>query len=179
MDKETHDRLIREALNHQRILKFYAYTLLKDWYLAEDAVQETLITVSTKTPNYTEQNKVTAWLKKITYYKCMNIIRKNRESTVADDELLTIIDEGFDQYLSSERMHQYETKRNLLHRCLTGLEKNSINILMGFYRDRQSCEKLAQKYQRSVNAIRLKLSRTRQMLNKCISENLKLELPNG
>ncbi|NQZ58451.1 MAG: sigma-70 family RNA polymerase sigma factor [Lentisphaeraceae bacterium] len=179
MDSETHEYLIRETLKQQRVLKFYAYTLLKDWYLAEDAVQETLITVSTKKHNYTERHKISGWLKKITYCKCMNIIKQNKEMTVADEELLTIIDQGFDNYLDEYQLLQYEKKRRILHSCLSLLERNSMDILMGFYRDRLSCSKLSSQYNRTVNAIRLKLSRTRKILNKCISKNLSSEQFHG
>ena len=45
-------------------------------------------------------------------------------------------------------------------------------LLLGFYRERLSCEKLADASRRSVNAVRLALSRTRARLRECVRARL-------
>jgi hypothetical protein len=54
------------------------------------------------------------------------------------------------------------------------LEPDSLDLLLGFYRERLSCEQLAGLRSRSVNAIRLSLSRLRAKLRDCVRHRLAL-----
>jgi len=47
---------------------------------------------------------------------------------------------------------------------MTRLDSSSLDLILGFYRERLSCDELARMRQRSVNAIRLSLSRVRVRL---------------
>ena len=55
---------------------------------------------------------------------------------------------------------------------MSRLDNDSIELLLGFYRERLRCEDMASARRRSVNAIRLALSRTRARLRDCVRSRL-------
>ena len=55
-----------------------------------------------------------------------------------------------------------------LQDCMGHLRKDARDLLMGFYRERHSCQELATRFNRSINAVRLTLSRVRRKLRDCV-----------
>ena len=169
MSKER-ELLMREAVRHQKVLTCFAYTLLKDWSLAEDAVQETLIAAST-TELHTIRN-MKGWLKRVTYNKSIDMLRKrHREVPHLDEELSSILEKQFNAFMKDDHLKEFEQKRKLLRICMNYLNKNIHDMVTHFYNG-VSCEKLAAKYERSVNSIWLAISRARKSLRKCVKRQL-------
>lgn len=71
-DNEEIDRIIREYGN--AILRM-SYLMLKDYHLAEDVVQDTLIQVIKKYNTLQDKNKEKAWIMKIAENQCRNQLR--------------------------------------------------------------------------------------------------------
>ena len=164
------EQMMREAVRHQKVLTCFAYTLLKDWSLAEDAVQETLIAASTG--NLEEIRNIKGWLKRVTYNKCIDTLRKrDREVLHLDEELSTILERQFDSFMADSHLEEFEQKRKLLRICMNYLNKNIHDMVTHFYNG-VSCEKLAETYERSVNSIWLAISRARKTLRKCVKRQM-------
>jgi len=55
---------------------------------------------------------------------------------------------------------------------MSHLDARSAGLLSGFYAESLSCENLAQLQRRSVNAVRLSLSRLRKQLQDCVARQM-------
>lgn len=86
--------------------------------------------------------------------------------------MFALVDAQFEKHLNHDALAALEQQKAALHHCLDRLEPDALDLLLGFYRDRVSCDDLASVRQRSVNAIRLTLSRLRSRLRDCVRHRL-------
>jgi len=167
--------LLRAAFKYQDALTSYAYALLRDWALAQDAVQETFIVLQKKHAEFRPGANVFTWARQILRFEALNIIRaRGRESCVVDEELFALIEARFDEHLDGEAVAKLEQQKSALQHCMARLDNDTLDLMLGFYRERLRCEELARVRRRSVNAIRLVLSRTRARLRECVRSRLAL-----
>lgn len=165
--------LLRAAFKHQDALTSYAFALLQDWALAQDAVQESFIVLQKKHAEFRPGASVFAWARQIVRFEALNIMRaRGRESCVADEELLALIEAQFAEHMNPDAVSKMEEQKVALQQCMARLDSPSLELLLGFYRERLSCDELAAARQRTVNAIRLALSRTRARLRACVRSRL-------
>ncbi len=169
------DDLLRAAFKYQDALTSYAYALLQDWALAQDAVQETFIVLQKKHAEFRPDANVFTWARKMVRYEALNILRaRGRESCVMDEDLAALIDARFEEHVDADALARFEQQKSALQHCMSRLDDDSLSLLLGFYRERQRCEQLADARRRSVNAIRLALSRLRARLRECVRSRLAL-----
>jgi RNA polymerase sigma-70 factor, ECF subfamily len=171
----TAEDLLRRAFKYQDALVSYAYGLLQDWALAQDAVQESFIVLQKKHAEFRSDANLFAWARQIVRFEALNILRsRERESCFVDDDLITLVDEQFERYLDTDAVGALESQKAALQHCLGRLDQNSLGLLLGFYKDSRSCETLSRMQQKSVNAVRLSLSRIRARLRECVRHQLAL-----
>lgn len=165
--------LLRAAFKYHDALVSQAFALLQDWSLAQDAVQETFIVLQKKHAEFRPGSSVFAWARQMVRYEALNLLRaRGRESCVGDEELFALVDAQFEKHLNHDALAALEQQKAALHHCLDRLEPDALDLLLGFYRDRASCDDLASVRRRSVNAIRLTLSRLRSRLRDCVRHRL-------
>jgi DNA-directed RNA polymerase specialized sigma24 family protein len=97
---------------------------------------------------------------------------RGRESYIADEELLALVDAQFVEHMNPDALARMEQQKVALQHCMARLDTSSLELLLGFYRERLSCDELAQARRRTVNAIRLALSRTRARLRECVRSRM-------
>ncbi|HWN96700.1 MAG TPA: sigma-70 family RNA polymerase sigma factor [Methylomirabilota bacterium] len=167
--------LLRAAFKYQDALTSYAYALLQDWPLAQDAVQETFIVLQKKHAQFRPGANVFTWARQMVRFEALNLLRaRGRESCVIDEQLFALVDAQFDEHFDADALARMEQQKAALQHCMTRLERGSLDLLLGFYKDRLSCDQLAGARRRSVNAIRLSLSRIRGKLRDCMRHRLAL-----
>ena len=168
MDKISSDELLREVFRQHNALIAYAYSILRDWDLAQDAVQEAMVTVNQKAESFDRSKKVFPWVKGIVRFKCLGIIRsRKKEAFFQDNDLLDLIEQRVTEFVDEAFIRRREQQERALKHCMAQLNEKSLELLMATYRDRESSETLAQRYKRSVNAIYINLTRIRNSLRKC------------
>ncbi|MDD7986871.1 sigma-70 family RNA polymerase sigma factor [Lentisphaera marina] len=168
MNQSFRDELLREVFRQHNTLTAYAYSILRDWDLAQDAVQEAMITVNHKADEFDQSKSVFPWVKGIVRFKCLNIIRsRKKESFFEDEDLLQLVEQRLSQCIDENFVRRRERQSRALKHCLTKLNESSFDLLMASYRDKESSDSLAQRFNRSVNAIYITLTRIRQQLRKC------------
>ena len=167
--------LLRAAFKYHDALVSYAYALLQDWSLAQDAVQETFIVLQKKHAEFKPGANVFTWARQMVRYEALNVLRsRHRESCLIDEELFALVDAQFEEHMSQDALARLEAQKAALQQCMTRLDSESLAMLLGFYKERFSCDQLASLHQRSVNAIRLSLSRIRSRLRDCVRHCLAL-----
>ncbi|WDE98176.1 sigma-70 family RNA polymerase sigma factor [Lentisphaera profundi] len=168
MKQTFRDDLLREVFRHHNALTAFAYSILRDWDLAQDAVQEAMITVNHKAESFEKDKAVLPWVKGIVRFKCLNIIRsRKKESFFQDEDLLNLIEQRVSQFVDEKFIQRRESQGRALKYCMAKLSESSLELLSASYQGHESSEDLASKYKRSVNSIYIMLSRIRQQLRKC------------
>jgi RNA polymerase sigma-70 factor (ECF subfamily) len=171
----TAEDLLRNAFKYQDALVSYAYGLLQDWALAQDAVQEGFIVLQKKHAEFRPDANVYTWARQIVRFEALNILRsRQREACFVDDELFSLVDQQFERHLDQDAVGALESRKAALQDCMSRLDQDSVSLLLGFYKDALSCEKLSALHRKSVNAIRLSLSRIRAKLRECVRSRLAL-----
>ena len=74
----TAEDLLRSAFKYQDALVSYAYGLLQDWALAQDAVQEAFIVLQKKHAEYRPDANVYTWARQIVRFEALNILRSRQ-----------------------------------------------------------------------------------------------------
>jgi RNA polymerase sigma factor (sigma-70 family) len=171
----TAEDLLRTAFRCQDALVSFAYALLQDWALAQDAVQEAFIVLQKKHAEFNPEANVYTWTRQIVRFEALNLLRsRQNESCFVDEELFSLVEQQFEKHLDLEAIGRLESRKTALQYCLAGLDHESLSLLLGFYKDAVPCERLAALHRRSVNAIRLALSRIRGKLRECVRHRLAL-----
>jgi RNA polymerase sigma-70 factor (ECF subfamily) len=171
----TAEVLLRSAFKYQDALVSFAYALLQDWALAQDAVQEAFVVLQKKHAQFKPDANVYTWARQIVRFEALNILRsRRREACLVDDELFSLVDAQFEKHLDLEAVGLLESRKTALQYCMSRLDRESVSLLLGFYKDALSCEKLSALHRKSVNAIRLSLSRIRAKLRDCVRHRLAL-----
>lgn len=162
---------MREVLKCQEALVVYAFAVVKDWHLAEDAVQEAFIAIAEQWDDFVPGAGVLARAKAIVHNKAVDLVRK-RVRQDRSDTLDEFIQSCFHDELDEQAVHRQARKKEALETCLAQLHFQALSLLLGFYRDRKSCDDLAAMFRKSVNAVRLSISRTRAQLRSCVNRKL-------
>ena len=90
----TKEELIVEGLKWQIALTNFAQGQLRDWNLAEDAVQKAYLTAFEKGDSFKEGAPVFPWLRGIVRLKCLEIIReRSKIKTTPEDHLNELINQ--------------------------------------------------------------------------------------
>ena len=169
----TPEDLLRSAFKYQDALVSYAFGLLQDWALAQDAVQEAFIVLQRKHAEFKPSANVFTWARQMVRFEALNLIRsRQREACFVDEELFALVDEQFERHLDQEATIAMEAQKTALQHCMSRLDVESASLLLGFYKDALSCEKLSALHRKSVNAVRLSLSRIRAKLRDCVRARL-------
>ena len=171
MDKNRESEFLKAAFDARPVLTAYAYSILKDWGLAQDVFQDAVISMNEKHTEIKSDSPL-KWLKSVIKFKAVDIIRKQQRTEAGNDQFSILLEEKFDSYLTDEKVQEYKAKETALHSCMAKLEEEQQQIILGFYKSRHSCSKLAAMFKKSTNAIRLILSRTRAGLRHCVRQQM-------
>jgi DNA-directed RNA polymerase specialized sigma24 family protein len=86
-----------------------------------------------------------------------------------------LVDDNLNGLFDEEVKALNAQKKQALEECMKSLRGETLDILLSFYRDRVSCDVLAERMGKTVNSIWLTLSRSRKALRKCALEKMALE----
>ncbi|HXG60311.1 MAG TPA: sigma-70 family RNA polymerase sigma factor [Planctomycetota bacterium] len=169
----SRDEVVKAAFRYRDALLSYAFALLRDWAQAEDVVQDAFIVVMNKWTDFRPGTSVYFWVRQIVHHKCQEAMRaRMRLGSTLDEELLAKVGAALRDHLDEEAADRQARLRQALEACMASLEPRALGLLAGFYGRCESCETLARHQRRSVNAVRLALSRLRRRLQGCIRRRL-------
>jgi RNA polymerase sigma-70 factor (ECF subfamily) len=174
MDKNVkRDRIVKEAFKFREAFMSYSFAILRDWSRAEDVVQDAYIIVMNQWDDFTEGTSLYYWVRQIVHNKSMEALRaRAREVSGMDEPLLSIVADVVGKFFDEREADRQRVMRRALQQCMSRLDRRSVGLLKGFYYRSMSCESIANVQKRSVNAIRLALSRLRRQLGECIARRM-------
>jgi len=169
----TQEEILREAMRAQNVLTSYAFAILRDWSLAQDAFQEALIAVAKKWETFDPGGNLVGWLRGIVRLEALQIVRsRKRVVCVGDEEMLELIERQFEAHVNEKTVSDMEARAGVLHDCVRALDRRGRRLMLGFYRDSSSCRALGQSLRMREAAVRLALFRVRERLRKCVEEKM-------
>ena len=171
MAEMNRDDVVKGAFQHREALLSYAFALLRDWVRAEDVVQDAFIVVMNKWSDFRPGSSLFLWVRQIVHFKALEAARTRKMSPV-EEELLARVAASMERGLDEEIASRQRLRSQALQRCMSHLDPRSAGLLSGFYTEALSCETLAQLQRRSVNAVRLALTRLRKQLHDCVARQL-------
>jgi RNA polymerase sigma-70 factor (ECF subfamily) len=172
----TRDDVVKAAFQYRDALLSYSYAMLRSWTLAEDVVQEAYLVVMNKWQDLKDEGGVFLWVRQIVHFKTLEAIRaRGRETSTPDQELLDLVEHAVKENLDDQFAERQRLMGVSLRDCMSRLNTFNVDLLAGFYWKQESCETLADRHGRSVNAIRLMLSRLRDKLRNCLSKRLEAQ----
>ncbi len=150
---------------HKRSVYNIAYKFLNDEGEAEDITQEVFIRVYRASKTYSPEAKFTTWLYTIVKNLCFNAIRKKRSADVVhfdDEEIPEIPAKGDDP----SEIFSKEQIRERVIKAVNGLPENlRIAVVLQKLKG-LSYEEIAKILDCSVNAVKLRVHRAKEILSK-------------
>ncbi|MEL7496354.1 MAG: sigma-70 family RNA polymerase sigma factor [Planctomycetota bacterium] len=157
------------VMDHQQLVRLYlARRLGKDAEI-EDLSQEVFVVAFQRLGTFRADSQFSTWLIGIARNKLMQHLRecvrqRHRNRDFADIALQRLEQASESQDLVEEQAQYLAALRS----CLGELPEDSRCLIDQFYFEKKPSHEIAQAQQRSSGAIRMKLMRLRELLQKCI-----------
>ena len=158
------------AKSHGHLYNF-AFSLTMNRSDADDIMQEAMVLIWERFEEYDSDKPFTKWAMAFIYRKVLENRRKHaRRAKILSSEALKIIYE--------EQLEAVEIERPLykvLDECLAKISDYDRELIAWRYSPSFSLKGLAEKYNRSVNAISKRLQKIRYNVAVCVKNNIKAE----
>lgn len=152
-----------ETLYKTYVNKVYERCLYmtKDAQKAQDFTQDVFLKAFDKLENFQQRSSISTWLNAIAYNYCADQLRLNKRlSTIS-------IDDSLEESLSESKDAQAEEEHLLLARqALASLSADEQLLLRQKYEQGMSLEQLAQMYHLKLSAVKMRLKRSREKLQR-------------
>lgn len=169
----SNDELLKAAFGFHDALVAYAYALLRDHALAEDAVQSAYIVITRKADTFSAGKSAIAWCRGIVRLEVLQLLRKTGREIATEDALLyDSVADSFEQVQTPAQQAERGERRARLETCLNKLPQRSRELIAGRYVEELSLSGLAERRRMSEAAVRKSLYRIRLALRHCLENEL-------
>ncbi|HRX30052.1 MAG TPA: RNA polymerase sigma factor [Saprospiraceae bacterium] len=143
-------------------------SLLKDYNLAEDAMQDIFLKLMTNLSKFKNKSKFSTWLYSITYNFCIDSIRKGKRNVEDYNEDLSNYNESENDQISDKIL--LETEIYNLKIILEKLPLQDKMILLMKYQDDMSIKEICDVYNKTESAIKMQIKRAKEKFVKYHNE---------
>lgn len=111
----TRDEVVKSAFQLRDALLGHAFALLRDWTLAEDALQDAFLVVMNKWAEFRPGTSLFHWVRQIVRFKAQEILRaRGRAPSRLEGELLDRVASVLEEHVDEEMAR----RQTLLRRAL-------------------------------------------------------------
>ena len=169
----SRDQILRDYLRQQVMLSGFLYTLVEDWEIVEEALQETAVYVCSRWEDFTPGTNFGAWVRTVAKMRCREVIQRRRRSAAPSlDTIKTDVAEAISPDEWSEHGRFTPQQKQALAQCLETLPEQHRRILEMHYMEQQNCDRIAVYFQRTIESTYMLLTRIRKRLKQCVNERL-------
>jgi RNA polymerase sigma-70 factor, ECF subfamily len=193
MDPEAIDRLVVAAQGGDRIalrraleavvpaLRLSLAVRVPNFDLAEEMLQETLVTCLRRLGDYRPEGTFAAWLKGIARLHLLERLREqSRYRSSGEAELESVIAAAHLENLEDERREpEPQATPRHLNRCLDRLPARARALLVRRHAEHTPLERLAQQFKQPVSALTSALKRLRRTVRECMERELARDIAEG
>ena len=158
------------TVKYEDYIKRKCIRYVKDPELAEDLKQEILIKVFLQVSGFREDARISTWLYAIIHNTCIDYLRKNKKNVyrvlskeLASELITEIEDENAPEALNVE----------ILDELLESLSPEGKLIILLKYKEKHSIKDIQNTLGLSESAVKMRLKRTRELLNRLYFEKSK------
>lgn len=152
--------------SYSKSLMRICYIYLKDYHLAEDAVQETLTKAYLKYGTFKNQGSEKTWITKIAINICKNYLRKPLYKQLLNTEYISLAYASDDEATSDYRDDDSIVLLNAVYSLLRIYKEV---ILLYYYKDLKTAE-IAEILKEKEGTISVRLKRARELLKDMLKE---------
>lgn len=164
------EEFLRAFVGHEEALRSYARSLLPNWEVVDEVLQEASVVMWRKFDQLDSIEGFLPWAKVIVRFESLKARR-----TVARDKLWfseDLIEIMADEDAGDESDETLNSERDALDTCLGKLNEAQRDLVLLPYRDHGAVTQLAEQSKKSVNSYYKKIGRIRDNLANCIEMEL-------
>ena len=154
---------------YQKQVHALAWRKIGDFHIAEEITQDTFLKVYQKLSTLKDPNQFSGWLYVIATNQCRAWLRKKRIETASlEDTDIALVEGGaYSRYVADEHAKTtVETQREVVKKLLAKLKESERTVMTLHYFGDMTCEEISRFLGVSTSAIKLRLHRARQRLQK-------------
>lgn len=144
------------------------YLYLKDYHLAEDAVQETFIKAYTKYSTFKRNSSEKTWITKVAINVCKNYMRKSSYKEVSSNESITLF---YDSNKENETLYRDDEFIELLN-AVYNLPEIYKQVILLYYYEGFTIAEISSILKQKEGTIAVRLKRGRDMLKDILKEEV-------
>ena len=170
MNKEDNTEIFLKLLSeHERDIRVYVIAMVGKVSDAEEILQDTRLAMWKNFGQFELGSNFKAWGRKVAYHRILTF-RTNRSREARRVELSEKFYENLNETVE-ETLEQGHPKKKLIE-CMHKLRKEHRQIIQLRYMEEKSVEEVAKTMKRTVTATYRVISRIRESLRKCVSEEI-------
>lgn len=159
------EQVLRELVRHRSALFAMILSIVRDFALAEEVMQEVAVVVCDQWADFRTGTSFQAWAMRIARNKIHNLTRAARKVTLLSPEALDAVEkasagESRDGWLEA------------VHHCLESADERSRALLSLRYRKGLGGEEISRLLSMTIPAVHMALSRARTSISRCVQGRL-------
>ncbi len=153
-------------------LSAYAWSIVHDTHVVEDIIQEVIVKALANKAKIKDEGHLMAWAHTTTRNQSIDFLRKHKGRVVTlEDDTLELLHEN----MRSRESAGTSARKDALHLCIGTLPEKSRKVLKLRYQEDMRGAAVAERLNRTVDAVYQTLSRLHRQLKKCIESRLAVE----
>ena len=166
MAEDMKNDILRKLIAYNPMLSGYIYSLVEDWTVVEETLQETAVYMCEHWKDFTPGTDFGAWARTVAHNRCRELLhRENRQGRIKQSVSRNIPEEVWKEYSAYT-----PDRKKILDECVEALSEESRSLIAMRYEQGKSCSAVARAVSKSVDTVYMALSRIRQRLRNCVAE---------
>lgn len=164
----SRDAVVVLLLQHQSMLQAFVFSLIENWALTEDILQETAVYMCNHWQDFTPGTNFAAWARTIARLRCHEVLNAEiRQRTLQDKVQIDFRDAVWDEHVDANA-----ERKGALVDCVDHLPEKSKTILLSRYHQDHSWESIADAMGIRLELLYMTMSRMRHKLRDCVERTL-------
>ena len=170
VDKKA-EKLLSDVILYKDKIWALVYSILKDYHLSEDVVQEVCFFIANTPDKYDESRPFLPWAMGVARFKAYEAVRKaEKQAASLEDDVLEKLQNDLVELERDE-----DARILALQNCLSEVSTENKQIMMMKYVEKLSAQNIADKINRTPVATFSLLQRLRASIASCINKKVKVE----
>lgn len=172
----TSEQILRLTLRERIRLIAYISTIVQDRHLAEDIFQDLSVDALNKAETINDEEHLQGWLRTAARFRAIDHLRReSRQPMSFSVELIAKLDDAWSTVDPEPANDSLEALRD----CLGKMSPRARRLIELHYVDGLKGKAIADKMQRTTNAIYVAMSRVHQTLRECVKLRLRIQKTGG
>jgi RNA polymerase sigma-70 factor, ECF subfamily len=168
------EQLVRVLMAERNKLLAYVWSIMGDFNLGEDVVQEVAILAMSKAHEVTDETRLRVWLRRAARYKALEALReKGRTPSPLSEEVLEKLEQHWEPY---DEVPESIVAR-LLRLCFRDLTDNQRRLLALRYAKGLSSGEIAARLEMKVETVYRAITRAHRNLADCVQGKMAANKP--